>query len=91
WIGEWALSGAVLAVIGWSIVRATVDSERRARLRLLARRRSSRAELAAVEASVESPAFSPERVRADVTAILRLLESVWKSVEPHDPPDRPDW
>lgn len=30
-------------------------------------------------------------MRADVTAILRLLESVWKSVEPHDPPDRPDW
>jgi hypothetical protein len=77
-IGEWVLSGAVLAGIGWTAVRAVLDQERRAKLLLRARFRAPRAERAAVEASLDASAFAPEVIRASVGEILGLAASSWQ-------------
>jgi predicted lipid-binding transport protein (Tim44 family) len=78
---EWTLSGGILAVIGWTFVRSTLDTERRARLRLRARRRAPRAERAALEAALDDPVFSPELVHDSVKTILEMAQSVWQGGE----------
>ena len=59
-IAEWA----VLATVTVTFARSALNAERRAQLRLGARRRHNRAERAAVEASLDDPAFSPDAIRA---------------------------
>jgi len=70
-----------LAVIGWTFVRSTVDTERRAQLRLRAVGRVRRAERAAVEAALDDPVFAPDLVHESVKAILTLAGTVWSGTE----------
>jgi hypothetical protein len=78
-VGEWVLSIGLLAGIGVTAVRAVVDEERRATLRVLTRLRARRAERAAVAASIDDPVFAPETIRASVQGMLATAESIWRT------------
>jgi hypothetical protein len=82
-IAEWVISGAVLATVAVTFARFALNAEKRAQLRLGARRRQKRAERAAVEASLDDPAFSPDAIRAAVKTIATLGVAV---SDGHEPP-----
>jgi hypothetical protein len=73
-LGEWVLSGGLLVGIGVLGVRELVSGGRRGRLHLLAAVRAPQARRAAIQASVQDPAFDPERIEAAVTTILQLTD-----------------
>jgi hypothetical protein len=81
-VAEWVVSGGVLVAVTATCARATLNAERRARLRLGARRRYRRAERAAVEASLDDPAFAPDAIRAAVKTIATLGVAVSDGEEP---------
>lgn len=82
-IAEWVISGGVLVAVTATCARAAMNAERRAQLRLGARRRHKRAERAAVEASLDDPAFSPDAIHAAVKTIATLGVAV---SDGHEPP-----
>lgn len=90
-IGEWVLSGGVLAAVGWQFGRFVIDEERRARLHVGALRRAPRARRAATEAALDDPMFEPERIQAAVTEILDLAASVWRREAVRRSERRKDW
>jgi hypothetical protein len=84
-VAEWVVSGGLLVGIGATAVRAAVSTERRAQLRVLTRVRARRAERAAAAASIDDPVFSPENIRASVTALLETAEKVWNGIDGRKP------
>jgi hypothetical protein len=87
---EWGLTGGVLVGVASAWVIAGIDEERRARLRLLARRRARRARGAALEAALHDPAFAPENVRRSIGTILELAGVAWRSPDGAALDDRRD-
>ena len=81
-IAEWVVSGGVLVAVTVTFARSAFNAERRAALRLGARRRDRRAERTAVEASLDDPAFSPDSIRAAVKTIATLGVAVSDGDEP---------
>ncbi|HEY1508603.1 MAG TPA: hypothetical protein VGF93_06355 [Solirubrobacteraceae bacterium] len=89
-IAGWVIAVVVLVVVGATFVRSALGVERRAQLRMRARRRSKSAELAAVEASLDDAAFSPETIRASVKTIVTLGAAACDGAEPSELRSRPD-
>ena len=81
-IAELVVSGGVLVAVMATFARSAFNAEKRAALRLGARRRDRRAERTAVEASLDDPAFSPDSIRAAVKTIATLGVAVSDGDEP---------
>lgn len=70
-------AGGVFGLIGIVWFGAATSTYNRRRQERRAARRAKESELAAVEASLEDPAFAPERIRHVVEPILGRVAVIW--------------
>jgi hypothetical protein len=89
-IAGWVIAVVVLVAAGATFARSALGVERRAQLRVRARRRAKTAERAAVEASLDDAAFSPEMIRASIKTIVTLGAAACDGAEPPGLRSRPD-